>query len=137
MNKVILFVGACILLTGCSHNVINYSDGLGFETTMRPDTGNFGLTFRYGKILSVTARENTEVKMTGNGKANGSLTSSSEAAAHGEVHVKIGKQWNGYLKDSIVSGNLSAELVESYFGVTSDKNTVSAPEPEAKTEPGK
>lgn len=137
MNKVIYAVVLMLTLAGCSHNVVTYSDGVGLETTMRPDSGNFGITFRYGKILNVTARENTEVKMTGTGKEGNGAAASTNASANGEVHVKIGKQWNGYLKDSIASGKLSAELVESYFGEASDKNTVSTPKPETQTEQGK
>jgi hypothetical protein len=54
----IMFV---IVLAGCGHNSIQYSDGVGFETTFRPDSGNFGFVFRYGKILSAVVRENTTI----------------------------------------------------------------------------
>lgn len=104
-------LGCCFLFSGCSHNVVNYSDGVGFETTMRPDTGNFGLTFRYGKILSVTARENTEVEMTGAGKAGGGESSdSANASADGSVKVKVGKQITGYYVDAIKAGATPEQL---------------------------
>ena len=120
MKKMLFLLGAFILVMGafgCSHNVVSYSDGIGFETTMRPDTGNFGITFRYGKILSVTARENTEVEMTGEGAAGsgGENATSTNASSAGSVKVKIGKQWNGYLLDAVKAG-ITPEHVDAYFG---------------------
>ena len=107
----IVIVIAAISLTGCSHNVVNFSDGVGFETTMRPDTGNFGVIFRYGKILSVTARENTEVEMSGTGKAgNSESASASNAAADSNLKVKIGRQITGYYVDALQAGAKTAQL---------------------------
>lgn len=122
MNKVICAIILMLALAGCSHNVVTYSDGIGLETTMRPDSGNFGLTFRYGKILNVTARENTEVKMNGEGSSDGS-TGSVGTTASGDVHIKIGKQWNGYLKDAIKEG-ATPEMIQAYFGDTDNKSSV-------------
>lgn len=100
---VIIAVAITILLTGCGHNVVNYSDGIGFETTFRPDSGNFGFVFRYGKILSACVRENSEVEMTGDGKASGSESAGS-AAASGSLKIKIGKQITGYYVDALKAG---------------------------------
>lgn len=118
MKKMLFLLGAFILVMGalgCSHNVVSYSDGIGFETTMRPDTGNFGITFRYGKILSVTARENTEVEMTGEGAAGsgGENATSTNASSAGSVKVKIGKQITGYYVDAIKAG-ITAEQLDKY-----------------------
>ena len=90
---------------GCSHNSITYSDGVGFETTLRPDTGNFGVLFRYGKILSIAARENTEAEMTGAGNgSSGDKSAATNAAADGSVKVRIGSQVTGYFVDAIKAG---------------------------------
>lgn len=92
-----LAAAAALTLTGCGHNVFNYSDGIGLETTFRPDSGNFGITFRYGKILSVVARENTEVEMTGEGQGAGTADgTNSSASSSGSVKIKVGEQINGY-----------------------------------------
>lgn len=117
MKKMLFLLGAFILVMGafgCSHNVVTYSDGVGFETTMRPDTGNFGITFRYGKILSVTARENTEVEMTGEGAAGsgGENATSTNASSAGSVKVKIGNQITGYYVDALKAGATPEQLDE-------------------------
>lgn len=104
-----------ICVCGCSHNVVTYSDGVGFETTMRPDTGNFGLTFRYGKILTATIRENTEVDMQGDGNAGAGKDATATAGASGSVKVKVGKQWNGYLLDAVKAG-ITPEHIDAYWG---------------------
>lgn len=103
MVKVImLFVLALILavLTGCSHNVSTYSDGLGFETTFRPDSGNFGIVLRYGKIWSFVMRENAEAEMTGSNEfdAEGNPVTGKTA---GNVKIKVGAQTTGYDKDIV------------------------------------
>ena len=113
MKKMLFLFGAFILVMGAfgwSHNVGSYSDGIGFETTMRPDTGNFGITFRYGKILSVTARENTEVEMTGTGNAGGGKENATTAATDGKVKMKIGKQITGYYVDALKAGATPEQL---------------------------
>ena len=97
------------LAAGCSHNVVSYSDGIGFETSMRPDYGNFGITLRYGKILSVTARENTEVSMTGAGEG-GSADEQSAAKADSKVKMKIGPQITGYYVDALKAGASAQDL---------------------------
>ena len=111
MNKSAFFMIFCAALftAGCSHNVVNYSDGIGFETSMRPDSGNFGITLRYGKILSVTARENTEISMTGAGEG-GSADEQSAAKADSKVKMKIGPQITGYYVDALKAGASAQDL---------------------------
>lgn len=102
--------GALLILTGCSHNSVQYSDGIGFETTFRPDSGNFGFVFRYGKILSVAARENTSVEMTGEGQGSATGETSGSASSSGSVKVKIGKQITGYYVDALTAGATPEQL---------------------------
>ena len=107
MKKYLIPIAAVATLTlaGCGHNVFNYSDGVGLETTFRPDSGNFGITFRYGKILSVVARENTEVEMTGEGQGAGNAENkNSTASSSSSVKIKVGNQINGYTVDALKAG---------------------------------
>ncbi|MBE6369684.1 MAG: hypothetical protein E7056_05950 [Lentisphaerae bacterium] len=117
MKQFICFfsLAAALFGAGCSHNSITYSDGVGFETTLRPDTGNFGVLFRYGKILSVAARENTEVEMVGAGNgSSGDKSTVANAAADGSVKVKIGSQVTDYFVDAIKAGATFDQL-EKYL----------------------
>lgn len=115
-----IFGALLIICTGCGHNAVQYSDGIGFETVLRPDTGNFGITFRYGKILSVAARENTEVEMTGEGQGNGGTGDKATAAASSSsnVKIKIGKQITGYYVDAIKAGVTPEQLADYTKGDT-------------------
>lgn len=108
-----------LLLSGCGHNAVNYSDGVGFETICRPDTGNFGFVFRYGKILSVTARENTEVEMAGDGKGGASAKDNTQASTSSSINVKIkiGRQITGYYVDALKAG-AKAEKLDNYLTTT-------------------
>lgn len=111
--KKVLFIAAAavaVLTAGCSHNVVNYSDGVGIDATFRPDAGNFGITFRYGKILTATVRENTEVEMTGNADAAAKDTVSTATA--GGVKIKVGKQITGYYVDALKDGATAEQLAE-------------------------
>ena len=90
-----------LALSGCGHNIVTYSDGIGFETTFRPDSGNFGFVLRYGKVLSATVRENTLVEMVGEGKGGAEGSASGSASASGSVTIKTGSQTTGYTVDAI------------------------------------
>lgn len=110
--SVILFGFLLILCSGCGHNAVQYSDGIGFETVIRPDMGQFGITFRYGKILSAAVRENSEVEMTGEGSGSGNFGNDKTAGANnsGSVKVKIGKQITGYYVDALEAGATPEQL---------------------------
>lgn len=117
MGKIfaILFVSAAIvLIAGCSHNVSTYSDGVGLETTFRPDSGNFGLILRYGKIWNLVARENTEAEMNGSNEldAEGNPVSSK---TDGQVKLKIGTQTTGYERDIILGLKDSPEAIKAFY----------------------
>ena len=112
VNKVsLILVIICMLyLVGCSHNSINYSDGIGFETTFRPDSGNFGFTFRYGKILSAVIRENSEIEMNGSNKFDSNRNTN--VNTDGNVKINIGKQITGYYVDALKAGAKQEKLNE-------------------------
>ena len=91
----------CLLLSSCGHNVITLSKGFGFETTMRPDSGNFGVVRRYGEILSVCVRENSKISMSSDSGVSGE---NKEVADKESITIDIGKQITGYTVDAIKAG---------------------------------
>lgn len=111
---VILVVILTATLTGCSHNISTYSDGLGLYTTFRPDSGNFGLEVRYGKIWSFVMRENAEAEMTGANSldAQGNPLSSK---TDGNVKIKVGPQTTGYEKEIVTALKDNPEAVKAFY----------------------
>ena len=92
---------AMLLLAGCGHNIVTYGDGIGLETTFRPDNGNFGVVLRYGKVLTATVRENVTVEMSGEGSGGGEANGKSSASSSASLKFTTGKQTNGYTVDAI------------------------------------
>ena len=90
-----------LALSGCGHNIVTYSDGIGFETTLNPESYAFGVSFRYGKILTACVRENVELEMVGEGKGGAEGSASGSASASGSVTIKTGRQVTGYTVDAI------------------------------------
>lgn len=109
--KPILALILILTITGCSHNVITYSDGIGLETTFRPDNGNFGISLRYGKILSAVLRENSELEMSGDGKTS-STEQSPSASLQSGLKVKIGRQITGYYVEALEAGATETKIDE-------------------------
>ena len=101
MKKIFIFVMGIIgivSLAGCGHNVVVYSDGIGLETTLNPETCTAGLNFRYGKILTATIKEKTEVNledgMLQQSAAGESLDS--KTGLETKLYIKTGDQVTGY-----------------------------------------
>jgi hypothetical protein len=57
----IVFIVLC--LTGCGHNVVVHSKGLGIETTLNPETFTFGVCVRYGDITTIAIKEKSSVSL--------------------------------------------------------------------------
>lgn len=97
MKKVIIigaFFALGICLTGCGHNAVVYSDGIAIETTANPETFAFGLNLRYGKILTIAAKEKTKVSMeSGFSQENGTQNKSGLDA---KLTFETGDQATGY-----------------------------------------
>ncbi|MBR0422941.1 MAG: hypothetical protein IJI85_10250 [Clostridia bacterium] len=102
------------LLVGCGHNTVSYGDGIMLETTINPEAKSFGISFRYGKILTVCVRENSEIEMHGGGagdvKAADAKDATSAAKADGKVTIKIGPQVTGYYVDALKAGAKPEDL---------------------------
>ena len=106
---------SCILFSGCSHNTLSYGDGIMLETTLNPEAYAFGISFRYGKILTACLRENAELEMQGTGSGNagtGDGGSSAGASGTGSVKLRIGRQITGYCVDALRSGAKPEDLVK-------------------------
>ena len=96
-----------LLAVGCSHNTVSYGDGIMLETTINPEAYAFGISFRYGKILTACVRENSELEMQGAGSGSAGEpgdSGSAAASSTGSVKLKIGKQITGYYVDAVRAG---------------------------------
>jgi len=100
-----------LLLAGCSHNTVNYGDGVMLETTINPETFAFGVSFRYGKILTACVRENAELEMEGAGSGKGDAKGGTTGAdSTGKVKFRIGNQITGYYVDALKAGAKTDDL---------------------------
>ena len=97
----LVLVSLILCLAGCGHNIVTYGDGIGLETTFRPDNGNFGVVLRYGKVLTATVRENTTVEMQGEGSGGGEAEGKAAASSSASLKIETGHQTNGYTVDAI------------------------------------
>jgi len=107
-----VLASAALCLAGCGHNIVTYGDGIGLETTFRPDNGNFGVVLRYGKVLTATVRENTTVEMQGEGQGGGEAEGKAAASSSASLKIKTGRQTNGYTVDAIRAGAGSGGIAE-------------------------
>ena len=103
------------VLTGCGHNTVSYGDGIMLETTLNPESCAFGISFRYGKILTACVRENAELEMQGTGSGTagtGDGGGSSGANGSGSVKLKVGRQITGYYVDALEAGAKPGEVAK-------------------------
>ena len=114
---VVVLLMLAVAICGCSHNTVSYGDGVMLETTVNPETYAFGVSLRYGKILTVCARENTEVEMTGGNTTPTGTSGDATAKTEASVRMKVGRQVTGYYVDAIAAGADAKDL-----------NTYTAPE---------
>ena len=106
---------ALLVCAGCSHNTVSYGDGIMLETTINPETFAFGISLRYGKILTACVRENAALEMQGTGAGNagtGGETAGNNtgADASGSVKLTVGHQITGYYVDAIEAGAKPSDL---------------------------
>ena len=113
---------AALTLAGCSHNCVSYGDGIMLETTINPETYAFGVSLRYGKILTACVRENVELKMQGAGQGNAGTgtDSTTGASSTGTVTLKVGRQITGYYVDAVAAG-AKAEDLDKYTAPATEK----------------
>lgn len=91
-----------VLLTGCGHNAVVHSKGLGVETTMNPETFTFGVCVRYGEITTIAVKEKSKVTLESGLKQESKLDSLTEKAANTttgldtKLSIETGDQATGY-----------------------------------------
>ena len=121
----------CFFVCGCGHNAITYGDGVMLETTINPENWTFGVSFRYGKILTACVRENSELEMegagSGKGENGGTAGGATGAESTGKVKFKIGRQITGYYVDAVKAGVKPEELQKYIQGGDDTQNPASAP----------
>lgn len=114
IEKIKLFFAALAvaLLTGCGHNALVYSDGIGFDAGLDPEHFSASFNLRYGKILTAAVRDCVEMEMTGEaqGGADTGTPSTSSATTTAGVKLKIGRQVNGYTRDMIEAGATADQI---------------------------
>lgn len=117
-----VLAAACTLpgaLCACGHNAIQYSDGIGISAGVDPEHFTASFSLRYGKILSVAARDCFELEMTGDAAGAGESASASAQTSSG-LRIRIGRQVNGAARDLIESG-ATADQIHALLDQPSDK----------------
>lgn len=97
--KKLFFLIPALLLVGCGHNAITYSDGIGVEMGFIPEQMQIAVNFRYGKIFSAVVKEQAEVKLSTDAGADAATDPALGARAKTELALKTGKQITGYAVD--------------------------------------
>lgn len=97
------------MLTGCGHNAITYSDGIGVNAGFDPEHLTASFTLRYGKILNVASRDMFELDMTGDAIADGEAAQSSAQTSSG-LKIRIKRQINGAARDLIEAGATAEQI---------------------------
>ncbi len=112
-----LAIPALLVLSGCSHNVVTYGDGIGFDMGVDPEHFMASFTLRYGKTLTAVTRDNVEIEMAGKADMNGvpstEKKTDGKVATDGNLRVKIGRQINGYAVDLVEAGADAQKVVEA------------------------
>lgn len=103
---VLAAAAAAALLTGCGHNALVYSDGIGVQAGFDPEHLSASFNIRYGKILTVAVRDMVELEMTGDAKGNGSTAETAAVTSETSSGIKmtIGRQLNGAAVDLVEAG---------------------------------
>ena len=111
----LVIIPAVFFLTGCAHNVVTYGDGIGVDVGVDPEHFSASFTLRYGKTLTAITRDNVEIGLNGKAGVDGIPVqeNDSKVATDGSLHVKIGRQINGYAVDLVEAGADPGKVVEA------------------------
>ena len=110
-----LAIPALLVLSACSHNVVTYGDGIGFDMGVDPEHFSASFTLRYGKTMTAITRDNVEIELAGKANADGVQASdaSTNVGTDGNLRVKIGRQINGYAVDLVEAGADPDKVVDA------------------------
>ena len=91
----------CVVLSGCGHNAVQYSDGIGLEVGFIPEQYMLAVNFRYGKIFSAVVKEKTEIELKAEAKnaAGTGAESVTDTGVASTLTIKTGDQTTGYVVD--------------------------------------
>ena len=121
------------LLSGCGHNVVTHSRGVGMDISW--DGSSYIPNLRLGQwgVTNAVVKENVDVEANTITKADLGTTTGekqlgsneAQAAASGGIQIKMktGPQTNGYVTDVLTSETLSensVELAKSIYSVRSE-----------------
>ena len=121
------------LVTGCGHNVVTHSRGIGIDVSW--DGSSYIPNLRLGQwdVTNAVVKENVDVEANTITKADVGATAGREqsgsnetqVAASGGIQIKMktGPQTNGYVTDVLTSetlSNHSVELAKSIYSVKSE-----------------
>ena len=117
MKEIFLAIGipVLLLLTACSHNIVTYGDGIGFDMGVDPEHFSASFTLRYGKTMTAITRDNVEIELAGKANADGvqAADASTNVSTDGNLRVKIGRQINGYAVDLAEAGADPDKVVDA------------------------
>lgn len=114
IEKIKLYFAAAVaafMLTGCGHNAIQFSKGIGFDAGFDPEHMTARVNLRYGEILSVAARDNIEVEVS-TGVEGSQESAQAGTKADSTLKLKIGQQINGYFVEAIEAGADAKDLIQ-------------------------
>ena len=98
--KLLVLALFALLLAGCGHNAVTYSDGVSAEVGLIPDQYKVALTFRYGKIFSAVVKEKTKLTLTTAADNNGTADKTGQnTAVKTTLTLETGEQITGYTVD--------------------------------------
>lgn len=96
----LVIIAVLLCLTGCGHNAVQYSDGIGLEIGFVPEQYQVAVNFRYGKILSAVVKEKAEVTLESTGDFSAAENPASASTnATTKLTLKTGDQITGYVVD--------------------------------------
>lgn len=111
MKRIKLFLAALsvAMLTGCGHNAIQFSKGIGFDAGFDPEHMSARVNLRYGEILSVAARDNIDVELA-TGIEGGQEQAAASTHTDSSLKIHIGPQVNGYFVEAVEAGATADQI---------------------------
>jgi hypothetical protein len=119
MKEIFLIVSLALmpLLSGCGHNSVIYSNGIGVDVGVDPEHFMASFTLRYGKTLTAVTRDNVEIELAGkadvDGIPSGEKKSDGKVGTDDTLRIKIGRQINGYAVNLVEAGADAQKVVEA------------------------
>lgn len=139
---IIVATALSMMLSGCGHNVVTHSRGIGIDISW--DGSSYIPNLRLGQwdVTNAVVKENVDIEANTITKADagstvpnvdGSTSSTNNVAASAsggiQIKMKTGPQTNGYVKDMLTSETLSehsVNLAKQLYSVRNEMDSLSA-----------